>query len=77
MIQLIQAISLWRVIFLLCPVLDSILSNIDKVLSINRSAVFVFADFNVHDKDCLTYSGGTDRSVDLVEIFLKWPYSDG
>ena len=47
---------------LLCMVFDSISSNIDKVLLINPSAnVFVFGDFNVHHKDCLTYSGGTGR----------------
>ena len=40
---------------------DSVSSNIDEVLSINPSAnVFVFGDFNVHHKDWLTYSGGTD-----------------
>ena len=39
---------------------DSISSNIDEVLSINPSAVFVFGDFNVHHKDWPTYSGGTD-----------------
>ena len=45
----------------LCTVFDSILSNIDEVLSINPSAnVFVFGDFNVHHKDWLTYSSGTD-----------------
>ena len=44
----------------LCTVFDSISSNIDEVLSINPSAVFVFGDFNVHHKDWLTYSGGTD-----------------
>ena len=46
----------------LCMVFHSILSNIDEILSINQSAkVFAFGDFNVHHKDCLTYSGGTDR----------------
>ena len=36
----------------LCMVFDSILSNIDEVLSINPSAnVFVFGYFNVHHKD--------------------------
>ena len=46
----------------LSTVFDSISSNIDKVLSINPSAdVFVFRDFDVHHKDWLTYSGGTDR----------------
>ena len=54
-------------------VFDSISSNIDEVLSINPSAnnVFIFGDFNVHHKDWLTYSGGTDRSGEL-----KRPYSD-
>ena len=47
----------------LCTVFDSISSNIDEVLSINPSTnVFVFGDFNMHHKDWLTYSGGTDRS---------------
>ena len=53
-------------------VFDSISSNIDEVFSINPSAnVFVFGDFNVHDKDCLTYSDGTDRPVNTVIIFLS------
>ena len=48
--------------FSLCMVFDSISSDIDEVLSINPSAnVFVFGDFNVHDKDWLSCSGGTDR----------------
>ena len=43
-------------------VFDSISSNIDEVLLINPSAnIFVFGDFNVHLKDWLNYSGGTDR----------------
>ena len=51
----------------LCTIFDSITSNIDEVLSINLSAnVFVFGDFKVHHKDWLTYSGGTDRSGELV-----------
>ena len=51
---------------LLCMVFDSISSNIDEVLSINPSAnVFVFGDFNVHHKDWLTYSGGTDKTGEL------------
>ena len=46
----------------LCTVFNSISSNIDEVLSINPSAnVFVFGDSNVHHKDWLTYSGGTDQ----------------
>ena len=49
----------------LCMVFDTISSNIDEVLSINPSAnVFVFGNFNVHHKDWLTYSGGTDRPGD-------------
>ena len=45
----------------LCSVFYSIPSNINEVLSINPSAnAFVFGDFNVHHKDWLTYSGGTD-----------------
>ena len=46
----------------LCMVFDSISSNTDELLSINTSVnMFVFGDFNVHRKDWLTYSGGTDR----------------
>ena len=56
----------------LCTVFDSISSNIDKVLSINPSAnVFVFGDFNVHHKDWLTYSGGTDRPAELCYSSFK------
>ena len=47
-------------------IFDSISSNICEVLPINPSAnVFVFGDFNVH-QDWLTYSGGTDRSGELL-----------
>ena len=54
----------------LCTVFDSISSNIDEVLSINPSAnVFVFGNFNVHHKDCLTYSSGTDRPGELCYNF--------
>ena len=54
----------------LCTVFDSISSNMDEVLSINPSAnVFVFGDFNVHHKDWLTYSGGTDRPGELCYNF--------
>ena len=54
----------------LCTAFDSISSNIDQVLSINPSAnVFVFGDFNVHHKDWLTYSGGTDRPGELCYNF--------
>ena len=45
-------------------------SKIDKVLLINPSAnVFVFRDFNLHYKDWLTYSDGTDRSGELCYNF--------
>ena len=45
-------------------------SNIDEVFSINPSAnVFVFGGFNIHHKDWLTYSGGTDRPGELCYNF--------
>ena len=54
----------------LCTVFDSISSNINEVLSINLSAnVFVFGDFNVHHKEWLTFSGGTDRPGELCYNF--------
>ena len=54
----------------LCTVFDSISSNIDEVLSMDPSAnVFVSGDFNVHHKNWLTYSSGTDRPGEL--FYLK------
>ena len=54
----------------LCTVFDSVPSNKDEVLSINPSAnVFVFGEFNVHHKDWLTYSGGTDQPGELCYNF--------
>ena len=51
----------------LCTVFDSISSNIDEVLSINLSAVFLSLEtFNIHHKDWLTYSGGTDQPGKLL-----------
>ena len=51
----------------LCTVCDFFSSYIDKVLSINPSAnIFVFGDFDVHHKDWLTYSGGTDRVNSVI-----------
>ena len=51
-------------------VFDSILSNIDEVLSIKPSAnVFLFRDFSSHYKNWLTYSGGSDRPGDLCYNF--------
>ena len=49
--------------------IDSISSNIDEVLSINPSTVFVLGDFNVHHKDWLTYSSGTDQPGELYYNF--------
>ena len=49
---------------------DSISSNIDEVFLINPSAnIFVFGDFNMHHKDWLTYSVGTDRPGELCYNF--------
>ena len=54
----------------LCTVFVSVSSNIDEVPSINPSAkVFVFGDFNIHHKDWVTYSGGTDRPGELCYNF--------
>ena len=51
----------------LCIIFYSISSNIDEVLSMKPSAnVVVFRDFNIHHKDWLIYSGGTDRSGELL-----------
>ena len=51
----------------LCTVFHSISS---EVLLINPSAnVFVFRDFNVHHKDWLTYSCGTERPWKLCYNF--------
>ena len=57
---------------LLCTIFDSISIQFHEVLLINASGiVFVFGDFNIHHKDWLTYSGGTDRPGELVIIFLS------
>ena len=53
----------------LSTIFYSISCNIDEVLSINPSAVFVLGDFDVHHKDCLTYSSGTDTSSELCNNF--------
>ena len=52
----------------LCTISDSISSNIDEVLSINLKLMCLF-DYNIHHKDWLTYSGGTDRSGELCYNF--------
>ena len=54
----------------LSTVFDPISSNIVEDLLINPSAnMFVFGDFNIHHKDWLTYSGGTDRAGELCYHF--------
>ena len=56
------SLSLWPFFFFL--------SNIVEVLSINPCInVILFGDFNVHHKDWLTYSGGTDRPDELCYNF--------
>ena len=58
----------------LCTVFDSISCNIDEVLSISPSAVFFFVDFNIHHKDWLTYSGGTELcyNFSIQMTLLRW-----
>ena len=54
----------------LCTVFDSVWSNIDEVFLINPSVnVFVFGDFNIHHKDWLNHSGGTDQPGELCFNF--------
>ena len=54
----------------LSTIFDSISSNIDEVLSMNPSAnMFVFGDFNIHQKDWLSYPGGIDRPRELCYNF--------
>ena len=51
-------------------VFDSILSNIDEVLSANPSPnVFVFGNLNAHHEDRLNHFGGTDRPGELYYNF--------
>ena len=60
----------WSNYLSLCTFFDSISSNIEEFLLINPSAnVFVFGDFNVHHKDRLSYSGGTDRPSEICSHF--------
>ena len=54
----------------LCTIFDSVSSSTDEIILINPSAnVVVFGDFNVHHKDWLTYSGGTDQLGELCYNF--------
>ena len=58
--------SINHLLCLLCTVFGSISSKIDEILSINSSDnAFVLGDFNDYDKDWLTYSGRTDRLVNI------------
>ena len=69
----------WSPSLSLCSVSDSILSNIDEVISINPSAnIFVFGDLDVDHKDFLTYSGGNAWPGELCYNFhnLRWPGFD-
>ena len=45
----------------------------------NSIKKFVFGDFNIHHKDWLIHSSGSDRPSELCYIFfhLRWSYSDG
>ena len=52
----------------LCTVFDSISFNLDAVLSIDLSALFVFGDFNVHHKYWPTF-GRIDRPGELCYNF--------
>ena len=54
----------------LCTVFYSIPSNIDQVLLINPSAnAFVFGHFNIHHKNWLTYSSGTDHPMNCYNFY--------
>ena len=58
----------WSPFLPLCIVFGVIFSN--RVLSINPSAnVFVFGYFNIHHKDWIAYSVGTDRPGELCYNF--------
>ena len=54
----------------LCTVFDSISPKINEVVSISPYAnVFVFGNFNVHQRDWLIYSGKVDRPSELCYNF--------
>ena len=56
-----------------CIVIDAISSNIDEVLSNNPSAnAFVFRDFNIYHKCCLTYSGGSNDLTWWLTLLLEY-----
>ena len=64
--------------FIIIQVFDSISSNIDEVLLVNLyTNMFAFEEFNVHHKDWLTFSGGSDSLDELYYslsqiTLLKW-----
>ena len=52
-----------------CTVFNIFSFNIDEVLLINPFVnVFVSGNFHFHNKDLLTYSGGTDRPGELCSL---------
>ena len=54
----------------LCMIYDSVSSSIAEIFQIILSVnVFVFGDFNAHNKEWLTYSGGTDSPGELCYNF--------
>ena len=66
----LHLILYWSLSLSFCTVFDSISSNIDEVFSINSSANMLLpVDFNIHHKDWLIYSGGTDTSGELCYNF--------
>ena len=61
--------SWFFILFYLTQMRFSQSTHLLMYLSLDPSAVFVFGDFNVHHKDQLSYSRGTDRSGDLCYNF--------
>ena len=69
-LALLQLVSYY--FFLYWSPFVSISSHTDDVPSISLSTnVFVFGDFNVRHEDWLFYSGGTDRLVNSVIVFVS------
>ena len=74
-LALLHSVSYFFLLYLspsqsLCTIFDSVSWNIDDVFSINPSLdVLVFGNFNVHHKDWVTHSGGTDRPGELCHNF--------
>ena len=52
------------------------LCHLTYIVTLNLSGnVIVFAEFKLHHKDWLTYSGGINTIGEF--FFLKWPYLKG